>query len=78
MNEIITDEEDMNDKIFRNYFKYQNPSVLAKDQIRAAQPKNQQLVSDVNDGLIHLRKAIIRQEILENEIVNIAEKNHSL
>ena len=64
----------MNDKIFENYFKYQNPSVLAKDQIRAAQPKNQQLVSDVNDGLIHLRKAIIRQEILENEIVNIAEK----
>ena len=38
MNEIITDEEDMNDKIFGNYFKYQNPSVLAKDQIRAAQP----------------------------------------
>ena len=53
MNELITDEKDMNDKIFENYFKYQNPSVLAKDQIRAAQPKNQQLVSDVNDGLIH-------------------------
>ena len=64
MNEIITDEEDMNDKIFRNYFKYQNPSVLAKDQIRAVLPKNQQLVSDVNDGLIHLRDAIIREEIL--------------
>ena len=60
MNELITDEKDMNDKIFENYCKYQNPSVLAKDQIRAAQPKNQQLVSDVNDGLIHLRKAIIR------------------
>ena len=65
MNEIITDEKDMNDKIFENYFKYQNPSVLAKDQIRAVLLKNQQLVSDVNDGLIHLRNAIIRQEILE-------------
>ena len=35
MNEIIADEKDINDEIFWNYFKYQNPSFLAKDLIRA-------------------------------------------
>ena len=39
MNEIIADEKDTNDKIFRKYFKYQNPSLLAKDLIRAQQVK---------------------------------------
>ena len=30
MNEIIAEEKDISDKIFWNYFKYQNPSYLAK------------------------------------------------
>ena len=38
MNEIIIDE------VFWIYFKYQNPSFLAKDLIRANQAKNEQLV----------------------------------
>ena len=40
MNEIIANEKDMNDEIIWNYFKYQNPSFLAKDLIRANQVKN--------------------------------------
>ena len=59
-------------------FKYQNPSFLAKDLIRATQAKNEQLVNNVNDGLIDIRNAIIRKEIPENEnpkkVVNIVEK----
>ena len=51
---------------------------LAKDLIRATQAKNEQLVNNVNDGLIDLRNTIIRKEIPENEnpneIVNFVEK----
>ena len=61
-----------------NYFKYQNPSFLAIDLIRAKQAKNEQLVNNINDGLIDLRNAIIRKEIPQNEnkkkIVDIVEK----
>ena len=75
MNEIIADEKDINDEIFQNYFKYQNPSFLAKDLIRA---KNEKLVNIVNDELIDIRNAIIRKDIPENEnpnkIIDIVEK----
>ena len=37
MNEIVTDKKDINDETFWNYFKYRNPSFLAKDLIRAKQ-----------------------------------------
>ena len=78
MNEIIAGEKDINDKIFWNYFKYQNPLFLAKDLIRTSQAKNEQLVNNVNDGLIDLRNTIIKKEIPENEnpnkMVDIVEK----
>ena len=61
MNEIIEHGKDTNDKIFRKYFKYQNPSLLAKDLIRAQQVKNEQFVNNINDELIHLR--IIKKDI---------------
>ena len=54
-------------KYFRIIFKNQNPLYLAKDLTRATQAKNEQLVNNVNDGLIYLRNAIIRKEFLENE-----------
>ena len=51
---------------------------LAKDLIRATQAKIEQLVNNVNDGMIDLRNTIIRKEITENEntskIVDIVEK----
>ena len=40
MNKIIPNEKDINEEIFWNYFKYQNPLFLAKDLIRAMQAKN--------------------------------------
>ena len=78
MHEIIAKEKDVNYEIFWNYLKYQNPLLLEKDLIRATQTKNEQLVNNVNDGLIDLRSIIIRKEIPENKnpnkIVDIAEK----
>ena len=61
MNEIIANEKDIKDQIFWNQFKYQNPSFLEKDLIIAMQAENEQLVYNVNDGLIDLRKAINRK-----------------
>ena len=69
MNEIIGDEKDTSDEIFQNYIRYQNPSRLAKYLLRAKQHKNEQLVNNVNDGLIDLRNAI-KKEIAENENPN--------
>ena len=67
MNEMIFAEKEINDKIFQKYFRYQNPSFLAKDLVRAKQGKNEQLVKNINDELIDLRNAIIKKETLENE-----------
>ena len=39
---------------------YQNLSFLRKDLIRAEEAKKEQLVKNVNGGLIDLRNAIIR------------------
>ena len=51
---------------------------LAKDLIRANQAENEQLINNINYGLIDLRNAIIRKEIPENEnpnkLVSIVEK----
>ena len=52
MNEFIADKKDISDELFWYYVKYQNPSFLAKDLIRAKQAKNGQLLNNINDGLI--------------------------
>ena len=69
MNEIIADKKDINDGIFWNYFKYQNPQFLAKALITAKQAKNEQLGNNVKDKLVDLRNAI-RTKIPENRNPN--------
>ena len=73
-----TNERNINDEIFWNNFKYQNPLFLAKDLIRANEAKNKQLVNNINNGFVNLRKAIVRKEIPENKkpnkTVNTVEK----
>ena len=54
--------------MFWDYFKYQNPSFLAKDLIRAAQAKNEQIVNNVNDGLIDLRTILTEKKFLKMKI----------
>ena len=41
MCEIIANEDDINDKTFWNYFKYQNLSFLRKDLIRGEEAKKE-------------------------------------
>ena len=45
------------------FFKSQNPSFLANDLIRDKWAKNEQLVNNINDGLMNFRNTIIREEI---------------
>ena len=79
MNEIIADEKDIHDEILWTYFKYQNPSSLAKGLIRANQAKNERLVNNISDELIDLRNAIIKKELPKNKnlnkMIDIVEKN---
>ena len=51
MNEIIANKKDINNEILLNYFKYQNPLLLAKEVISAKQDKKDKLVNNINDGL---------------------------
>ena len=66
MNKIIADEKGINNDIFLDYFKYQNPSLLVKYLISAKQNKNEKLVNNINNGLIDLRNDINRKEIPES------------
>ena len=72
-----TNERNINDEIFWNNFKYQNPLFLAKYLIRANEAKNKQLVNNIN-GFVNLSKTIVRKEIHENKkpnkTVNTVEK----
>ena len=43
--------------------------------IRATQVKNEQLVNNINDGLIDLRNAINRKEIPQNESKQKSKQN---
>ena len=63
MNEIITDDKDINNKTF----KYQNLSFSSKELISAQQNKTEKLVNIINNGLISLRNCIKRKEISENK-----------
>ena len=67
MSEIIAGKKDINNKIFLNYFRYQNPLFLVRDLISAEQDKNEKLVNNINDGLIDLRNSVNRKEIPENK-----------
>ena len=61
MSEIIAGKKDINNKIFLNYFRYQNPLFLVRDLISAEQDKNEKLVNNINDGLIDLRNSVNRK-----------------
>ena len=79
MNKIENDEENIKNEIFQEYFKYHNPSFLAKYKYKYNQAKNEQIVNQVNDALIDLRNAANKNSIPENgnpdEVIDIVEKN---
>ena len=71
----------INEKIFRNYFKYHNPSSLVKDLFKADKNKNDKIEYLVINELVQLMEDISIKEIPENEnlkkVVNIVEKIRS-
>ena len=46
INKITTDKKYTNNEIFREYFKYQSPLLLAKDLFKA---QNEKLLNNIND-----------------------------
>ena len=56
--------ENICDEEFWNYFKY-HTSFLARNLIRAEQVKNEQVMNNINEGLINLRNTIINIDIVE-------------
>ena len=80
MDEIETGEKDIkNEELFWYYLKYQSPSFLVKNLLKAKQTKNELILNEVNDALIDLKNVISRNETPENEnpneIINFVEKN---
>ena len=80
MDEIETGEKDIkNEELFWYYLKYQSPSFLVKNLLKAKQTKNELILNEVNDALIDLKNVISRSETPENEnpneIINFVEKN---
>ena len=75
---IITAEKYINDEIFWKYSNHPTPLYLLHDLLEAKQAKNEELVNNINDGLVDLRNAIIKKEISGNEnskkVSNIVEK----
>ena len=67
MKEIIADEKHINNEIFSNNFKCQNPSFLLKGLISTNQNKNEKLENNINNRFIDLRNDINREETPENE-----------
>ena len=67
MNEIIVVKKHISNKIFLDYFTYQNPLLSVKDLIGTKEDKNEKLVNNINDGQIDLKNNINRKEIPENE-----------
>ena len=74
----ITVEKDINDEILSKYFNDQTPSNLLKDLLEDDHAKSEELVNNINDGLIDLRNAIIKKEIPgnknPNKIIDVAGK----
>ena len=64
MNEVIADKKDINNEMFCNYFKYQNPSFLAKDLIRA---KELEIISMMN-LLIYYYTILIKMKFSNKKI----------
>ena len=73
VNKVENVEKNINNEIFKEYFGYSNPSFS-----EANPAKTEQLINQVNNALIDLRKDIIRKAIPKNEspdkVINIIEK----
>ena len=74
----IVNKKNLNEEIFRNYFKYQNQSFLAKYLLKADKNKSDSIKYMIINELIKLIKDINIKEIPENKnpkkVVKFVEK----
>ena len=79
LNEIVNEEKYINEKIFRDYFRYQNPSSLVKDLFRANKNNNDKTKCLIIIELIKIMEGINIKKITENEnlqkVANIVNKS---
>ena len=68
LNQIINEDKNINEVIFRNYVKHQNPSSLVKDLLKAK--KNDKTKYMIINELIKLMEDIHLKEIAGNENPN--------
>ena len=78
LSENVNEEKHINEEIFRNYFKYQNPSSLVKDLFKVEKNKRDKIRYLIINEFIKLMEDINLKEIPENKnpkkVVNIVEK----
>ena len=58
----------MTSEIFREHFRYYNPSALAKDIVKASKVRNNQIVHDAIYPINELRNAVIKKNSLKIKI----------
>ena len=65
LNEIETDEKNINEQIFKEYFKYHFLSFLVKDLYKKIQ--NGRIVNYINGSLIDLKNSINSKKIPQDK-----------
>ena len=66
LNEIENEKKNINEEIYRNFFKYQNPSSLVEELIREDKNKTDKIKFQIMNELIKMED-INKKEISENE-----------
>ena len=67
LNKIKNEEKNIKQQIFRDYFLDQTPLYLKKVLCDSDEIKNDEIIKNIDNGLIELRNSINNKEIPENE-----------
>ena len=60
-------KNNIDEQIFRDYFLYQTPSYLKKVLYDSDEIENDEIIKNINNGLIELRNSVISKKIPEDE-----------
>lgn len=82
LHKIADYKEKGNNEIFKDYFRYHNPSFIAKDLYKVNQAKIQRMVNQINDALVDFRYAVNKKTIAENKdpnkLIDLLEKKNGI
>ena len=78
LDEIVNYERNINNKVFNDFFKYHNPSLLLKYFHNFNETEKEKMVQHVNNEFIDLRNVVIRRKNPKNEnsdeVIDTAEE----